>query len=89
MTKIVGEIAPGVPPNGAKKWSKCVVFCDQSNTFGHLSYTDFDNFRNNRRESMCNATAESPNSSVPKMSKMGNFKRVFFIDMQLKWHNFG
>jgi len=51
LHKKLWEIAPGIPPNGAK-----TRFFSVTNTmrpFGHLSCTDVDDVWNNRRESMC------------------------------------
>jgi len=47
----MGDIAPGVPPQGAKT---CCFFSviNATRPFGQLTCTDFDHFWNNRRESL-------------------------------------
>jgi len=75
-TRKLGEIAPGVLPQGAKTCFFSVF--NATRPFGHLSCTDFDYFWNKRRESV---------SACVHWWKISEFlRRGFFTSpKQLKW----
>jgi len=89
----VGEIAPGVPPQGVKAGFVFFVI-NATRPLGHLSCTDFDHFWNNRRESLsayihqwkifqflCTGVSRSQNSL-----KYGTLGYSAVIELELKRH---